>query len=448
MSKKVRRILSLAISLMLIASILAACKGSVGPTTSGDDKTTAESTASKGNQKAEITMISWRTEDADFWKKINDQFSKSYPDIKVTFKPIKNTEYDSYVQTSMASGSGEDLLMSRSFDTGAAVYEGGYTVEIKEDEITNIKNFPESLKHGFQTGKGEQFAAPGCWVAHGMLYNKKIFKDLELSIPDTWDEFIEVCEKIKSQNIVPLALASKEGWTLTNMATSQMVPNFAGGETWRLKMLKGEDNFLNEGFVKHLEVMNTLKNYFPKGYEGISYTDTQQLFISERAAIFPAGSWEIGYFKATNPDLDLGLFPTPVVNKGDKRWLSFYPDSGYAINKKTKFLDAAKTYVNWLCGAEGAQAVSNFVPGFFPSNPDVQDVSDPIAKQWLTYVGNNGENLSQWWPFEGIGAKQPDASTLSQEAIVQMFAEKMTPKQAAQHIQDGLAKWYEPFMKK
>lgn len=397
--------------------------------------------------KAELTMISWRTEDAPFWKKINQQFMKTHPNISVTFKPIKNTEYDSYIQTTLASGNSEDLIFSRSFDMGAVVYEAGYLEEIKESEISNIKGFPGLYKYSFQTSKGVQYAAPGSWVCHGFLYNKKIFADLGLKTPDTWNEFLEVCKTIKAKGIIPLAIASKDGWTLTNMMTSQILPNFVNGEVWRQKMLKGEDNFLNEGVVKHFELINKLKDYMPKGYEGISYTDTQQLFLTGKAAIFPSGSWEIGYFRSMNPKLELGLFPTPVVKKGDKRWLSFYPDSGYAINKKTKHMAEAKIYVNWLCGVEGAAAVANFVPGFFPSNPQVKKINDPIAKQWLTYVGENGQNLTIWWPFEKIGASQPDASTLSQEAMAQLFAGKLTPQQAAEYVQNGLAKWYGPFKK-
>lgn len=34
----------------------------------------------------------------------------------------------------------------------------------------------------------------------------------------------------------------------------------------------------------------------PKDYQALGYVETQQMFLTGKAAIYTAGSWDIGYF--------------------------------------------------------------------------------------------------------------------------------------------------------
>ena len=43
-------------------------------------------------------------------------------------------------------------------------------------------------------------------------YNKDLFAKYGLSEPQTWEEFLLICEKLKSQGITPIVLGSKDDW--------------------------------------------------------------------------------------------------------------------------------------------------------------------------------------------------------------------------------------------
>ena len=45
-------------------------------------------------------------------------------------------------------------------------------------------------------------------------YNKQIFQELNLSIPQNWPEFLQVCEKIKQASITPIISGNKDSFSL------------------------------------------------------------------------------------------------------------------------------------------------------------------------------------------------------------------------------------------
>ena len=45
-------------------------------------------------------------------------------------------------------------------------------------------------------------------------YNKQIFQELNLSIPQNWPEFLQVCEKIKQASITPIISGNKDSYSL------------------------------------------------------------------------------------------------------------------------------------------------------------------------------------------------------------------------------------------
>ena len=47
--------------------------------------------------------------------------------------------------------------------------------------------------------------------------------------------------------------------------------------------------------------MTELKPYLPDNAAGVAYTDAQTLFTSGKAAMFPGGRFELGFFQKAEP---------------------------------------------------------------------------------------------------------------------------------------------------
>ena len=389
----------------------------------------------------EISMASWRTEDVGAWEQINAEFMKEFPNIKPTFNPIKNTEYDSYVQAAVASNTADDVLMVRSFDAGLRLFDTGALLVLSEDELPNLADMPIGTKTPFMTTDGQIYAAPEGLVYLGFLYNKKIFADNGIEVPQTWDDLYAACEKLKAAGIIPIAQGAKDYWTIEELLACPAVYSFTGGGEWVTKLMAREADFTDPGFIEMLEALNKLKAYFPDGYDGIGYTDTQMMFISEMAAIYVSGSFETFYLEQMNPDLDFGCFPSPKKNADDPVYVNANVSFGYGINANGKNIEACKTYVNWLCGEKGAQLLGDLLPGFYSRHPKVTSVANARASEWLKPVLPDSSNVFLTYTYNQMKLQQPDGGTLLSEAIARMWAGEYTPEQAAQHINDGMS-WF------
>ena len=115
------------------------------------------------------------------------------------------------------------------------------------------------------------------------------------------------------------------------------------------------------------------KDYLGDGFEAQTYSDSQNLFTLGRAAIYPAGSWEIGLFN-TQAQFKMGAFPPPVKAAGDTCYISDHTDIAIGLNAKSPNADAAKTFLSWVASPDFAAIYANALPGFFSlSSTPVED---------------------------------------------------------------------------
>ncbi|WP_077534163.1 ABC transporter substrate-binding protein [Massiliimalia massiliensis] len=122
----------------------------------------------------------------------------------------------------------------------------------------------------FETFNGELIGLPFSKDGTGLFYNKELFEGAGITeLPTTWDEFMEVCDKLlaKYPEVVPFAFAGSDFASLTNVNDLFMMSNGASILTKDL-----EPNLQSD---KYTEIMGIIKEMYDKGYIGravISYT--------------------------------------------------------------------------------------------------------------------------------------------------------------------------------
>ncbi|MGI6325489.1 MAG: ABC transporter substrate-binding protein [Saccharofermentanales bacterium] len=398
------------------------------------------STPSKPPAKSvNLTFTGWRVEDQGAIDTMNGEFTKAFPNITVTYNPVKATEYDSYLQSALASGTAEDIIMMRSFGVGEVVYKGGDILPLTEELIPNLANFPAGYKIGWTAEDGSIFGIPGGMVIAGFHYNKKMFDEAGITkIPETMAELIDACKKIEAKGETAIACGIKDSWVVSELVTSCALMPFIESDAWVRKLINKEIDFTDSKYVDMLRSVKELVEYFPDGYEGIGYEDSQQMFLSEKAAMYMSGSFEVYYFQSTNPDLQLGCFAYPGVD-GPSKGVNIGLATGYGINKNTEKMDAALTYVNWLGSAEACEIFANNVVGFYGMNPDATNLTNEVSKEWLALTSTR-EGI-QMLGYEKLAAGTPDYTTAIADSVYQMLVGGKTPEEAADYMQTQMA-WY------
>ena len=61
----------------------------------------------------------------------------------------------------------------------------------------------------------KSYGLPIYATTNGVIYNKNIFKKYDLEIPDSYEEFIQICDTLKAEGICPLAIGGNQEENMT-----------------------------------------------------------------------------------------------------------------------------------------------------------------------------------------------------------------------------------------
>jgi raffinose/stachyose/melibiose transport system substrate-binding protein len=389
-----------------------------------------------------LIIESWRGDDKAVWDAVLiPAFQKKYPGIDVKFSPTAPTEYDSSLNARLAGGTGGDLLACRPFDVSLSLYRHGHLDKL--DGKAGMENFPPSAKVAWQTDDGKStFCMPIASVIHGFFYNKAIFRELKLLPPKTEDAFFKVLETVSnSGKYAPLALGTADQWESHQLLFTSIGPNYWHGEEGRRALIAGKARFTDPPFVAAWEYAARIGTYLSKGASAQTYGDSQNQFSLGRAAIYPGGSWDIAYF-SEDPEMALGVFPPPVPKPGDQCYISDHTDIGMAVNARSENKADAYVLLAWMGSKEFADLYTNKVTGFFSLSRHPITVKNPIARQMLDWratcdstIRLNAQVMNRGWPSMEIEMWVVNARVLNGT---------LSARDAAQQIQSGFAKWYQP----
>ena len=389
-----------------------------------------------------LTIESWRNDDLTIWQdQIIPAFEAGHPGIKVVFAPTAPAEYNAVLNSKLEAGSAGDLITCRPFDASLALYTAGQLADLSG--LGAMANFSPVAKSAWQTDDGAAtFCVPMASVIHGFIYNKDAFDALGIAVPTTNDEFFAALDKIKADGTyIPMAMGTNDQWEAATMAYNNIGPNYWHGEDGRLALIKGEQKLTDADWVAPFEQMARWKDYLGDGFEAQTYPDSQNLFTLGRAAIYPAGSWEISGFNA-QAGFKMGAFNPPVQNAGDTCYISDHTDIAIGMNAKSAHAEEAKTFLEWVGSPEFATLYANALPGFFSLNSTPVEMTDPLAQEFVSWRGKCQSTIRSTYQILSRGTPNLENETWNASANVIKGTE--TPAAAAERLQAGLASWYAP----
>ncbi len=389
-----------------------------------------------------LTIESWRNDDLTIWQdKLIPAFEAAHPGIKVVFAPTAPAEYNAALNSKLAAGSAGDLITCRPFDASLELYNQGNLADLSG--LAAMANFSPVAKSAWQTDDGAAtFCVPMASVIHGFIYNADAFDALGITVPTTVDEFFAALDKIKADGTyIPMAMGTNDQWEAATMGYNNIGPNYWKGEEGRLALIKGEQKLTDAAWVAPYEQLARWKDYLGDGFEAQTYPDSQNLFTLGRAAIYPAGSWEIAGFN-TQATFKMGAFPPPVQAAGDTCYISDHTDIAMGMNAKTAHPEETKTFLEWVGSSEFADLYANSLPGFFSLNSTPVTMTDPLAQEFVSWRGKCQSTIRSTYQILSRGTPNLENETWNASANVIKGTE--TPADAGARLQAGLDSWYKP----
>ncbi len=389
-------------------------------------------------QKSALTFWSWREEDRAFYEGMIHKFEAQNPGVTIDFQTFKPTDYATALSAAMQAGKGPDILQVRAYGALQPFARPEFLVPLS-DKVPELKTFsPQWLEGASSRTDGKVYGVPFAVQTLVIFYNKKLLDRAGVQPPHTWDQFLAALKTLKDHGITPLANGGKEGWTL-EVALGVLGPNFYGGSTFYDAVTHGQTTFKNTAFTQSLARFAEIRPYMPQGYMGVAYTDMQQLFINEQAAMYIGGIWELGYFQSQNSSLQIGIMPGPVARTNDTPWVSSYDDGNYGVNAKTPYMDAAIKFIRFTATRDWGQAFTDQLKQI-SAVPGIQ-VHNPTLRQAVGYMRHSTPYIM----LVGFRWQNPTGSDLIQSDLQGLFAGSLTPDQVGADVTKGLSTWFAPF---
>jgi raffinose/stachyose/melibiose transport system substrate-binding protein len=388
----------------------------------------------------DITLWSWRQEDRAAYEQFIDTFEQANPDINVTFEAFPPENYQTIVSTALAGGTGPDVIQVRAYGNLETIAKPGYLLPLDAETVPELADLPEpALKAESVRDDGKIYAVPFASQTMLVIYNKDIFEENGLEEPETWDDLVALCEKMVEAGITPFANGTATAWqneTIVGALLSSML-----GKELEQDILDGKADFNDPRFVDALGKLKEISQYFSPNFVGVDYAASQQLFVAGRAAMFAGGSFELANFTKQNPDLNLGIFASPVAKEGDERLVAVFYDGGFAVNAASENKEAALKLVRFLATPEFGTAFANTLQNISPIKGVT--IEDPVLQE---VADLNQNSMSYLWLVH-FRYEEPSGSVLGQSNVQKMLADEATPEEVGQALTEGIATYYEPFKK-
>ena len=369
MSKK--QVFALLMAGTMMAGMLAGCGGS------------SESVSSKGGSKGvELELFSSKAENKDVLQELVDKFNESHEDV--TIKITAPADAGTVLKTRMAKNDMPDIIALGGDNNYTEVQSAGMLVDLSDEAyISNIQESYLQMVYDVNKDKEEKaYGIPYATNASGVIYNVEKFEKLGISIPETWDEFIDVIEKLQAAGEQPLLMTYKDSWTAlcpwNSMAPDLQPDGFTDARREGKTSFVGTHEEVVEKYLKLLD-------YAQDDFMGLTYDDGNKAFANGEAAMIVNGNWAINQYLNSNQDLKVDMFAFPASNDTEKNYVTSGVDVLLGICKGSENEEAAKEFISFMVEPENAkvyiddQFAFSAIKGVEQENATVAGVKEDIA---------------------------------------------------------------------
>lgn len=321
----------------------------VGCSTAGSSGTTSISFMAGGNDPASIKLANTLVQG----------FEKANPTIKVKIDTRPGgTDGDNLIKTRLSTGTMDDVFFYNSGSLLQALHPDSQLQPLTNEAW--VKNVTPDFKKSVSTSKGLYGAPWGSTFDGGIMYNKKVYEKLGLSIPTTWDQFISNSEKIKAAGIIPVLQSYGDTWTSQLFVLAGFANVSAQDPNWATNYTNNKAKYVNPpalaGFTDLQEVFD--KGLLNKDFASLTNVNALKELATGQAAQYPMLTVLISNVVQSNPGQvnDIGYFAMPS-NSVDPH-ATVWEANGAYIPKSTTGdkLAAAKKFIAFLNSPLGCDA--------------------------------------------------------------------------------------------
>ncbi|WP_173915459.1 ABC transporter substrate-binding protein [Halobacillus sp. Marseille-Q1614] len=335
-----------------MAALLAACGGGGAESEGGSDGEVS------GAQEGKLTVALTASSEGErntFEELIAEFEEESEVDVEASF-PAGG--YEDQMRVQMAANDLPDV-----FDTHgwSQLRYGEYVLD--QRDMDWVENLKPAMKDIVTDEDGKVYTYPVNMAQDGVIYNKNVLEKYGIEVPQTWDEFVEALKTVRDESggqVAPLWVAGGDGFPLGQMVDQMMTPMFATDEEndYTEEFLDGSFDWSQYEWLPEQLLMLQEENLLNQDVLTAKYAQSAEIMAGEQAAFMFSGGSIGPDTTQVNPEVKLGLMPTPTVHEGDEPvWIGGERFT-LAIFKDSKMKEEAKQFIEFMAEPDNAQRIA------------------------------------------------------------------------------------------
>jgi raffinose/stachyose/melibiose transport system substrate-binding protein len=359
LSRRITRLLAATLGLLMVGSALTGCAGGGGPET--------------------VRFYLTKPEAIPYFRDLITKYNSAQDKVHVVLDSSSN------LQAGFLRGNPPDLGMLNYNMEMARFMERGALSDLSDmPEADRVLPDVQNLVAQYATYPGRTSVLPYSVMAASVIYNTDIFTQQGLQVPQTYDELIAVCDKLKAAGITPFYGTFKDPWTVAqgwfdytvggdvNVAHFYSELNKLGTDVGPNSPVSFEKTFAEP--VDRMKLL--IDNYTNADAASKGYGDGNLAFAKGEAAMYLQGPWALGEIAKTSPDLQLGTFPLPMTDNPKDLKVRVNIDLASWIPEASPHKAAAREFLSYLFQQDVMDAYNAAQLGY-GTTTDAAPVTDP-----------------------------------------------------------------------
>lgn len=329
--------------------------------------------------REEVRFHLSKPEAIPYFRELIAEYNGSQDEVRVTLDTATN------LQAGFLRGSPPDLgLLNYNMEMARFMERGALSDLSDMPEADRILPGVQDLVDQYASYPGRTSVLPYSVMAASVIYNRDIFAQYGLEVPETWDELIAVCDTLKDNGVDPFYATFKDPWTVGqgwfdySVGGQVDVADFfeqLGAEGTNV----GPNSAVSfqADIAEPIDYMTQLTSqYVNTDAASKGYGDGNLAFAEGKAAMYLQGPWAFGEIAKSNPDLDLATFPLPMTDDPDDLRVRVNLDLAAWIPEASRHKEAARAFLSYLFQPEVMDDYNAAQLGY-GTTTDAAPVTDP-----------------------------------------------------------------------
>ncbi len=253
----------------------------------------------------------------------------------------------------------------------------------------------------------------------GFFYNKKVFQDLGVEIPNNWSELLVAADKIKQGSVTPFALGAKNRWPAQFWFDYLLLRS--AGFHYRERLMNNNASYSDTEVLKAIELWKELveRDFFSENMLENDWDKAALEVVLGSSAMTLMGTWIIPILESEGlkPSVDYDFFSFPIIDPQYER-TSLGPIDGILLSKGSRSSSLANDVLFQLAQAETQEAFNAISGAIAPHLFVNNDIYNPIQVEIKKLIKEN-----RYWAFNYDLATSPKHSEAGLNFFIEFLRE-------------------------